>query len=126
MKGSKKKGAPDMAKRKKQSQTTTSKSKKAPGTQSQVKQRTQKTEAEKKNEAALRLAEVYKRYQSVNDTLRRLYNDRKYIDADILDDLRKTQNREFKRIINRLKEGAESATNKKSAFLEKHGIKPNK
>lgn len=115
-----------MAKRKKQSQTTSPKSKNAPGTQSQVKQRTQKTEAEKKNEAALRLAEVYKRYQSVNDTLRRLYNDRKYIDADILDDLRKTQNREFKRIINRLKEGAESATNKKSAFLEKHGIKPNK
>jgi pantothenate kinase len=78
---------------------------------------------EEKEKISRKLAEIYARYKGVNRTLRNLYADRKLIEKDQLEFLKKEQRKEFNQIISKLAnpEG-ESTKSAKDAFLDKFGI----
>ena len=86
---------------------TTAKEKKSATKSEKTDLNAKETEAEAKlrrdkEAVGRRLAEIYARYEGVNKTLRNLYPDRKLIDQEQLEFLKKEQRSAFTQIINRL------------------------
>jgi len=111
---------------------TTAKEKKSATKSEKTDLNAKETEAEAKlrrdkEAVGRRLAEIYARYEGVNKTLRNLYPDRKLIDQEQLEFLKKEQRSAFTQIINRLTDPtSKSVASAKDAFLKKFNIPESK